>query len=76
MTESTKPRILVIDDDPDLQTLVRALFEHAGLDYIPALTAGVDVELLPDQAEPAEPAAPEGSEASAARLRLRRQAEV
>jgi DNA-binding response OmpR family regulator len=46
VTEPTKPRILVIDDDPDLQTLVRALFEHAGLDYIPAMTAAAGAEVL------------------------------
>lgn len=46
MIPTTKPRILVIDDDPDLQKLVSSLFDHAGLDYIPALTAAEGAEVL------------------------------
>lgn len=46
MTSTTKPRILVIDDDSDLQTLVRSLLEHAGLEYIPAMTAAAGAEVL------------------------------
>jgi DNA-binding response OmpR family regulator len=46
VTSTTKPRILVIDDDSDLQTLVRSLLEHAGLEYIPAMTAAAGAEVL------------------------------
>jgi DNA-binding response OmpR family regulator len=42
----TKPRILVIDDDPDLQELVKDLFNFAGLEHIPALTAAAGAAVL------------------------------
>ncbi len=42
----SKPRILVIDDDPDIQELVKDLFNYAGLEYIPAMSAAAGAEIL------------------------------
>jgi DNA-binding response OmpR family regulator len=46
VTSTEKPRILVIDDDPNLQDLVLSLFNRAGLETIPALTAGEGANVL------------------------------
>jgi DNA-binding response OmpR family regulator len=46
VTSTTKPRILVIDDDLDLQTLVGSLLAHAGLEHISAVTAAEGAEVL------------------------------
>jgi two-component system phosphate regulon response regulator PhoB len=42
----TQPRILVIDDDADIQELISNLLNMAGLEHIPALNAAAGVEVL------------------------------
>ncbi|MBZ0298835.1 MAG: response regulator [Anaerolineae bacterium] len=42
----SQPRILVIDDDPDLQNLVVSLLKHAGFECVSALTASAGAEIL------------------------------
>jgi two-component system, OmpR family, phosphate regulon response regulator PhoB len=46
VTSQQKPRILVIDDDPDIQTLVATLFDNAGLETVPALNAAEGAAIL------------------------------
>jgi DNA-binding response OmpR family regulator len=41
-----KRQILVIDDDPELQELIRVLLNHAGMDAIPAETAAAAAQIL------------------------------
>ena len=43
---SPKRRILVVDDDPELQELVRVLLTHAGMEAIPAESAGAAAQVL------------------------------
>lgn len=43
---SSKRRILVVDDDPELQELVRVLLTHAGMEPIPAETANAAAQVL------------------------------
>ncbi len=43
---SPKRRILVVDDDPELQELVRVLLTHAGMEAIPAETAAAAAQVL------------------------------
>jgi DNA-binding response OmpR family regulator len=44
--EVTQPRILVIDDDADIQELIGNLFQVAGLEHVEALTAAAGVDVL------------------------------
>lgn len=46
MEAENKKRILVVDDDRDLQQLVRLLLEHIGIEAIPALTAASAAQIL------------------------------
>lgn len=46
MTEVAKKRILVVDDDPDLQNLVKVLLDRIGLEAIPARTVAEAVAIL------------------------------
>ncbi|MCB9457000.1 MAG: response regulator [Anaerolineaceae bacterium] len=46
MEESEKKRILVVDDDQELQNLIRVLLERVGFAVIPALTVGEAVRIL------------------------------
>lgn len=46
MTEVAKKRILVVDDDSDLQNLVKVLLERIGLEAIPARTVAEAVAIL------------------------------
>lgn len=46
MEAEKKPRILVVDDDPGLQTLVRALLIRANMEPIAALNAEEAVQVL------------------------------
>ncbi|MCB9451204.1 MAG: response regulator [Anaerolineaceae bacterium] len=46
MTESEKKRVLVVDDDRELQSLVQVLLERVGIDTIPALTVAEAVRIL------------------------------
>jgi DNA-binding response OmpR family regulator len=41
-----RPRILVVDDDPDVQTLIGTLFNIAGFEQISALSAMQGAEVL------------------------------
>ena len=50
---ATKPRVLVIDDDPHLQELVKDLFDHAGIESVPALNAAAGAEVLKQTPLPA-----------------------
>lgn len=46
MAESENKRILVVDDDTELQNLVRILLERVGFEVIPALTVAEAVRVL------------------------------
>ncbi len=46
MTSERQPHILVVDDDPDVQELVRKLFQFAGFVHIPAQSARVGAQVL------------------------------
>lgn len=46
MTEVAKKRVLVVDDDSDLQSLVKVLLERIGLEAIPARTVAEAVAIL------------------------------
>lgn len=46
MEAENKKRILVVDDDRDLQQLIRLLLEHIGIEAIPALTAASAAQIL------------------------------
>jgi len=39
VSDEAKPRVLVVDDDPSLQSLIQALLKRAGMEPIPAVTA-------------------------------------
>jgi two-component system, OmpR family, phosphate regulon response regulator PhoB len=41
-----KKRILVVDDDTELQQLIRLLLDHIGIEAIPALTAASAAQIL------------------------------
>jgi DNA-binding response OmpR family regulator len=41
-----KKRILVVDDDSELQNLVQALLDRAGYEYLPALNVATAVQIL------------------------------
>jgi len=44
--ESEKKRILVVDDDKELQQLINILLAHVGLEAIPAFTAAEAAQIL------------------------------
>ena len=46
MTSERQPRILLVDDDPDVQELVKKLFQFAGLAHIPARSAREGAQVL------------------------------
>lgn len=46
MTSQSKIRVLVIDDDPNLQELVRVLLGNIGIDVVSAGTAGAAAQVL------------------------------
>lgn len=50
--EATKPRILVVDDDPALQKLVMQLLQRGGFEAIGALTAREAATVLKEQPLP------------------------
>ncbi len=41
-----RPRVLVVDDDPDVRELLRALFEHEGLEVVEAETGEAAMEIV------------------------------
>jgi two-component system, OmpR family, phosphate regulon response regulator PhoB len=46
LAEQTKKRILVVEDDQDVQDMIRILLERAGYETIPALNVPAAVEIL------------------------------
>lgn len=46
MSSEEKPRILVIDDDPELQNLVTTILERANMEPIPAINATQAAQIL------------------------------
>ncbi|GAB4519453.1 MAG: hypothetical protein OHK0046_28320 [Anaerolineae bacterium] len=46
MSEQSTPRILVVDDDPELQKLVSALLKRAGMEPLSAETAAGGAQIL------------------------------
>lgn len=46
MADEGKKRILVVDDDTDLQALVKTLLERVGIEAIPALDVASAVQIL------------------------------
>ena len=46
MASEGKKRILVIDDEPDIQELIRLILERFGYELIPALNVNTAVEVL------------------------------
>lgn len=52
MDDTSKPRVLVVDDDPALQKLVTTLLQRAGMEAIGALTAASAAEVLKERPLP------------------------
>lgn len=46
MAVEGKKRILVVDDDPELQNLVETLLDRAGYEYVPAFNVATAVQIL------------------------------
>ncbi len=46
MAEQKRKRILVVEDEPDIQEMIRILLERVGYEAIPALNAQAAVEVL------------------------------